>query len=142
MKVVARVFFFALAVLLAVLGGCSQKETLNSVQGKVLLQGEPLAGALVSFHPEDVTTDPPTGFSQADGTFKVMTGSVEGAKAGTYVVTIMCQVPIKGKTEGMSFGGMEESEDRLKGAYANRDSSQIRVTIKEGPNQLEPFDLK
>jgi hypothetical protein len=127
----------------AVIGiGCSQKETLNPVHGKVLLQGQPLAGALVSFHPGDIKQNPATGYTKDDGTFSVMTGDLEGAKAGSYQVTIMCQVPVKKKSEGMAFGGMEETEDRLKGAYANRDTSQITVTIKEGPNQLEPFDLK
>jgi hypothetical protein len=127
---------------LAALGtGCSQREKLNSVQGKVLYQGQPLAGALVSFHPEAFRDNPPTGFTKEDGTFTVFTGSVEGAKAGTYTITIMCQVPVKTKTGGLSMGGTEETEDRFKGAYATRDDSQIKVTIKEGPNQLEPFDL-
>jgi hypothetical protein len=130
---------FALA---AVTLGCSQKETLNPVLGKVIYQGQPLAGALVSFHPEDGKSSLATGYTKEDGTFKAVTGDVEGAKPGTYKITIMCQVPVKTKTEGMSFGGMGETEDRLKGAYANRDASQITVKIKEGPNQLEPFDLK
>ncbi len=42
----------------------------------------------------------------------------------------------------MAGGGMGETEDRLKGAYANRNASKIIVKIKDGPNQLEPFDLK
>jgi hypothetical protein len=130
---------FALAVVTV---GCSQRETLNPVLGKVLYQGQPLAGALVSFHPEDGNARLATGYTKEDGTFKAVTGEVEGAKPGTYRITIMCQVPIKTKTEGMSFGGMEETEDRLKGAYANRDASKISVKVKEGPNQLEPFDLK
>ena len=136
-----RCFATTLA-LAAVTVGCSQKETLNPVVGKVLYQGQPLAGALVSFHPEDGKSNPPTGFTKEDGTFSVVTGEVEGAKPGAYRITIMCQVPVKTKTEGMSFGGMGETEDRLKGAYANRDASKITVTIKDGPNQLEPFDLK
>ena len=128
---------------LAALGiGCSPKEKLSPVLGKVLYQGQPLAGALVSFHPDDGKSNPPTGYSKADGTFSVVTGEIEGAKPGTYKVTVMCQVSVQTKTEGMSFGGMGETEDSLKGAYADRDKSQITVTIKDGPNQLEPFDLK
>ena len=143
MNRVACLRCFAMAfVLAAVTVGCSPKETLNPVAGKVLYQGQPLAGALVSFHPEDGKSSPATGYTKEDGTFKAVTGDVDGAKPGTYKITIMCQVPIQTKTEGMSFGGMGETEDRLKGAYANRDSSQIKVTIKDGANQLEPFDLK
>lgn len=122
--------------------GCSQKATLNPVHGKVTLGGQPLAGALVSFHPDDPKANPATGFTKEDGAFSVMTGDIEGANPGTYKITIMCQVPLKKKSQGMEFGGTPETEDRLKGAYANRDSSQFKVTIKEGPNQLEPFDLK
>ena len=125
-----------------VLAGCTQKATLNPVQGKVTLGGQPLAGALVSFHSEDPKASPATGFTKEDGTFSVMTDDIEGAKPGTYTITIMCQVPLTKKSQGMEFGGTPETEDRLKGAYANRDNSQIKVTIKEGPNQLEPFDLK
>ena len=133
-------FLTALTTLSA---GCSQNEKLNPVQGKVLLQGQLLAGALVSFHAENFADNTPTAFTKEDGTFSVMTGDIAGAKAGTYKVTVMCQVPTKAPPEGgMSFGGMGETEDRLKGAYANRNQSKISVTIKDGPNQLEPFDLK
>jgi hypothetical protein len=134
--------FVAAMVLATAVAGCSQSPTLNPVSGKVLYEGKPLAGALVSFHPEDSKFGVATGYSKEDGTFTVVTGDVAGAAAGSYKVTVMCHVPIKAKTEGMSFGGMEETEDRLKGAYANRGNSKIAVTIKDGPNQLEPFDLK
>jgi hypothetical protein len=123
---------------------CTQTaETFNPVQGKVLFKGEPLGGALVSFHPEaESKRDTPTGFTKPDGTFSVTTGQVEGALAGTYKVTFICsQIPEAAKGGGLSTGGMD-TEDILKGAYANAEASKITVTIKEGPNQLEPFDLK
>ena len=143
MKRIVSLRFFVLACVLAAAAcGCSQKATLNPVAGKVLYQGKPLAGALVSFHAEDPKSSPATGFTKDDGTFSVMTGDIEGAKSGEYRITIMCQAPLKTATGGMSFGPSYETEDRLKGAYANRDASQIKVTIKDGPNQLEPFDLK
>lgn len=118
-------------------------ETFNPVQGKVLFKGEPLGGALVSFHPEGETKlDRPTGFTKPDGTFNLTTGQVEGALAGKYKVTLICsQIPEAAKGGGLSTGGLE-TEDSLQGAYANVDASQITVTIKNGPNQLEPFDLK
>jgi hypothetical protein len=131
----------ALAAAIAA-AGCAKTETLNLVTGKVLYQGKPLAGALVSFHPHNGKTSPPTGLTKDDGTFSVMTGDVEGAPPGAYTVTIICQTPVNTKAEGTSFGPSFDTEDRLKGAYANRDQSQIKVEIKDGPNQLEPFDLK
>jgi hypothetical protein len=38
--------------------------------------------------------------------------------------------------------GLPEMEDRLKGKYANRDSSQIKVEIKAGQTELEPIKLE
>jgi hypothetical protein len=127
---------------LAALAGCSPQEKLNPVTGKVLFQGEPLAGALVSFHTGGSQPYVATGLTKEDGTFSVVTGESEGAHAGKYKVTVMCHVPVKSQATGMAFGGMEETEDRLKGAYSNFKTSTIEVEIKEGPNQLEPFDLK
>lgn len=141
--------FCALVGLLVLLGfgaiSCSQPVSLNPVQGKVLHQSKPLGGALVVFHPEagqDIKQQSTTGLTKEDGTFSLTTGETSGAPAGKYVVTIICATPVASTGEGMAFGGIPETEDRLKGAYANRDTSQIKVEIKTGSNQLEPFDLK
>lgn len=124
---------------------CSESgSTLHPVQGKVLLNNSPLAGALVTLHPKDgadIRTIPSTGLSKEDGTFTIMTGDKAGAPAGTYVVTIICSEVVKGK-EGVISTGPPETQDRLKGAYADRAKSTITVEVKKGNNQLEPFDLK
>ena len=133
-----------LPIAIAASMGCSQKGGLSPVKGKVTFQGAPLGGALVSFHPTSKQGEmtPPTGYTKEDGTFSVTTGDTVGAAPGDYTVTVICSVPIKSKGGGMSFGDGGETEDRLKGAYANRDASKIKVTIKEGPNELEPFNLQ
>jgi hypothetical protein len=123
------------------LSACSQPARLNPVQGKVLHQGEPLAGALVSFHPPDEAAERSTGLTKADGTFTLTTGQVEGARPGKYVVTIICSEVPKDTKQGFSTGGVD-TVDRLQGKYANASKSTINVEIKDGPNQLEPFDLK
>lgn len=142
----ARVGLVGLGLLLVVLGlgglGCNKPEGLNPVQGKVIYQGKPLAGALVSFHPDAAMRDPAIGLTKDDGVFSLTTGEINGADAGKYTVTIMCQVPTKDQPKGMSFGGTPETEDLLKGDYANKSKSQITIDIKDGPNQLQPFDLK
>jgi hypothetical protein len=142
---------------LSILGGClvavmtltglscsDSGATLNPVQGKVLLNGQPLAGALVTLHRKegaDVSTMPSTGLSKDDGTFTIMTGDKAGAPAGSYIVTIICSEVVKPK-EGVISTAPPETLDRLKGAYADRAKSTITVDVKKGPNQLEPFDLK
>ena len=59
------------------------------------------------------------------------------------MVTIICPQPVNKKTtKQISFGAEEETVDVLKGMYAEVNNSKLAVTIKSGPNQLEPFDLK
>jgi hypothetical protein len=147
----AKIHFWVSTCLL-VLGSasalsCSQTASLNAVQGKVLHKGQPLSGAVVVLHPKagaHVNSQPITALTKEDGTFSLTTGQTAGAPAGTYIVTISHPVPIKTTPGdgGMSMGGPPETEDSLHGAFGNRDTSQITVTIKDGPNQLEPFDLK
>jgi hypothetical protein len=123
---------------------CSRGAKLNEVRGKVLYKDQPLAGALVTFHPKEgneVTAVRPTGFTAEDGTFTLTSGQKSGAAAGEYVVTIICSELPKDAKKGMSTIGID-SQDRLQGAYANRAASKITVEIKEGPNELAPFDLK
>jgi hypothetical protein len=135
----------AFAVLLGIFTvSCSSSEQLHPAEGKLLYKGEPLGGALLTFHPkgvDDVTLIRPTALTRPDGTFTVTTNDKNGAKAGDYIVTVICsELPPEAK-KGLSTGGVD-AVDKLKGAYANRDNSQINVTIKSGPNQLEPIDLK
>lgn len=138
-------WWLGLGVLIGLCGvSCSGSGKLNPVQGKVLYKNEPLKGALVTFHPkgkDDPKAHRPTAQTKEDGTFTVMTGDREGAPAGEYVVTIICsEVPESGKKVFSTTG--PETRDRLGGAYANRDNSRITAQVKQGPNQLEPFDLK
>jgi hypothetical protein len=87
--------------------------------------------------------DRPIGLTKEDGTFTVMTGQKDGAPAGEYMVTIICSVPVNKKTgKAISLGSDEETIDVLSGKYADVNNSKLPVTIKSGPNQLEPFDLK
>lgn len=124
------------------------RGSLNEVRGKVLHKNQPLSGALVTLHPKgdkkDFRAVPSVGMTKEDGTFTLTTGKKDGAPAGEYTVTIICSREVGGqdkKQKDFSTGGVE-TEDILKGAYADRDSSKISVTIKSGANQLEPFDLK
>jgi hypothetical protein len=125
---------------------CSRGVPLNPVQGKLLFNNEPVEGAVVTFHPKggDITTVLPIGTTEEDGSFIVTTGQREGAATGEYVVTVICAriAARKGKPR-ISFGGQKDAAvDRFKGAYANKGTSKIKVTIKDGDNILEPFNLQ
>jgi hypothetical protein len=131
-------------ILLPALGclSCSGSAALNPVQGTVLYKNQPLAGALVTFHPKGATgvaTILPVGMTKEDGTFTLTTGQTDGAPAGEYVVTLICSEVVKSKRISTE---QPETQDRFRGAYANAATSQIQVEIKNGPNQLAPFNLK
>jgi hypothetical protein len=125
---------------------CSGSQSLNPVTGKVIHKNQPLAGALVTFHPKgskDLKVERPTALTKEDGTFTVKTGQKDGAPAGDYLVTIICSVPVNKKAgKAISLGSDDDAADVLQGAYANVDTSKFPVTIKSGPNELQPFDLK
>lgn len=138
-------FIRAMPICLTVLASvsCSSSSSLSPVRGKVIYQNQPLSGALVTFHPKgesNLKTIPSTGLTDNEGTFTLTTGDKGGAPPGEYVITIICSEDVKGK-KAISTGPVE-TKDRLNGAYADKNSSKIFVTVKPGENQLEPFNLK
>jgi hypothetical protein len=117
---------------------------LNTVQGKVLYQGKPAKGALVVFHPkgnESLTAIPATGIAGEDGSFTLSSGKDAGAVAGDYAVTVTWPEEAK-ETTKIPMEPPPPPPDRLKGRYANRETSGLTATVKSGTNQLEPFDLR
>jgi hypothetical protein len=116
---------------------------LNPVHGKVFYKNQPLKGALVTFHPKgptDLNTVRPVGLTGEDGTFSLTTGQKEGAPAGEYVVTLICSEEVKPKGKKLTLE-RPDTRDRFGGTYAKQETSKIKVEIKKGVNQLEPFNL-
>lgn len=129
-----------LILMLISIAGCSSKPTIKlyPVQGKLLVSGQPVIGAVVGFHPvagdfDDKGTRP-AGVVGDDGSFKVSTFGVnDGAPAGEYTLSIFWpQFP----------GKDDPGPDRLKGKYANPKTSNIRVKVEEQANELDVLDLK
>lgn len=149
---------------------CGGAEGLNAVHGKVTFNGEPAAGALVTFQSEG---PPPTGpggplvpsaLVGSDGTFTLSCGDgAPGAPPGRYKVLILWRqglaadslraqaAPPKGK--GKSRGRVPAQPppradkhdlsppDRLGGRYSSPDKTPLTAEVKPGPNNLPPFDL-
>jgi hypothetical protein len=117
--------------------GCGKAEPrrlpTQPVTGTVHVGGKPQEGIRVVFHPlfdigEMKCT--PNGLSGPDGTFSLgsyKTG--DGAPAGPYAVTI--DWPIAENEDG----------DQLGGRYADKEKPYARIEVKEGVNQLKPFEL-
>jgi hypothetical protein len=133
--------------LLSALGclSCAGKDSLNPVQGKLLYKNQPMSGALVTFHrkgADEVSAVPSTGLVKEDGTFTLTTGQNEGAPAGDYVITVIWPEEVGPKGKKVISTAPPESHDRLNGVFANAANSSLKVQIKNGVNQLEPFQLK
>jgi|SRR4051812_154645 hypothetical protein len=136
-------FGFALMGLTA-LAGCGEKGIARyPVHGAVHIDNAPADGVMVVFCPvggsEQVQKTRPFGFTDAEGKFELTTiKKGDGAPAGDYKV--LAQWPAKSSSsmgDSRSTGG-----DRLQGRYMNLEKSQIKVTVKEGTNDVPPFELK
>lgn len=111
------------------------------VSGSVTQNGKPLAGVRVKFHPQFKMGKHefiPYGETGTDGKYVLNTGVVgNGAPKGDYLVTLeMPYIDVDPKD------GLEAEVDRLKGAYSDPAKSEWTITLKEGANILEPFQIK
>jgi len=142
-------FGWLLVALLPVCGpGCSSSDSLQSVEGKVLVDGKPAKGAVVFFHlkgGDAIKSQRPSGVAGEDGAFSLTTGTKDGAPAGEYIVTLIWPgepvVKAKGKLSGTD---LEEPErpDRLGGRYADAKTSKLQATVRSGRNRLPPFEVR
>jgi hypothetical protein len=127
---------------------CSKKgKLLFPVQGKVFFEGQPTPKALVIFHPlnnPDPNAVKPRALVGPDGSFKVCTDVADdGAAAGEYIVTIVGKKSKSPNSMAKGKGGKKTLPAiELPAHYENPQTSDLHVTIKEGPNELPPFHLK
>lgn len=137
----------ALGLFAAVALACSSCSSggLNPVTGKVLVNGQPAAGAQVTFFPEGDTSLKAvvaSGTAADDGTFTLSTGTQTGAPAGKYVVAVVWLDPKVKVTEQQKMMGMTpDAPDLLKGRYS-REKSTLRAEVKPGENKLDPFQIQ
>jgi hypothetical protein len=117
---------------------CSRTKPGYQVQGKVLFEGKPAAGALVTLHPLDQEAKlaiRPRGVADEDGNFKIGTNRPDdGAPPGAYAVTFHWS-----EKPG---GGDQEGKSLLPPRYLNPETSGISVQVLKGKNVLEPFELR
>lgn len=132
------VFFL---LLMAGCGGGGPK-----LKGKVLLDSQPLADAVLTFQGKEgggfgVTTD-------ANGEFEMTPNSPGGqsVKPGEYRVSISKVVDPKGKALKPEDLGQIQASGKAKqlvpAKYSDPAQTTLTATIKGGDNNLPPFDLK
>ncbi len=133
----------AVAMLLICSAGCSgepAKPKMGKVSGRVVFNGEPVEGAIVTF----IAPGAPrfaSGVTDAEGTFELTTFEKgDGAVVGDCVVTVA-------KTEAGS--GPKNAEDLAKGIpvvpakqllpekYSSVGKSPIKETVTEGVNNIQ-----
>ena len=129
-----------LAIAACLVSGCSKspheienQKPVHPVSGKVLVKGQPAAGAFVLFVPVNEPAENPDPRPRAtageDGSFAVSTyGDADGASSGQYVVAISWEDP-------------ESRSDRFGGRF-DATKSKLRADVKEGKNELTPFQLR
>jgi hypothetical protein len=110
----------------------------HPLKGLVTVDGKPAAAATVRFYAENPMTMRTQmvadGLTGDDGTFLVSTyKAFDGIPVGEYTVTV---VMTGGYDDGES-----EAKNKLPAKYAKPETSGIKVTIKEGPNEVN-LDLK
>jgi hypothetical protein len=133
--------------LLSAVTACKKSSVkLYPVKGKVLFKGQPVEGAQVVFRPaaESAGGDSQKGSAapnsygdvKSDGTFTLRTEPIgEGAPAGDYAVMISWYTRTN-PDDPLS------SKSKLPAKYADPTSPILKATVKEGNNELPPFDLK
>jgi hypothetical protein len=130
---------FTLPALVLACCSCTSRERkpVFPVRGKVFYQEKPTRGALVFLHPLDgskLRGRQPRGLVGADGSFRVTTYEPnDGAPAGKYAVTIVWQ----NKPEA----GDSEEENLLPPRYLSPATSGLQIEVREGDNELPPFQL-
>jgi hypothetical protein len=136
-----------LLLMALVAAGCSRGPTLVPAGGTVKLDGQPLAGATVTFVPQQAGR-PATGTTDEQGTFRLATAQAgQGAAPGPYTVTVMLaryqNVPARSAAEGEeadttsgSGGPVPQVEIVVPIRYNSPASSGLTATVAPG---AEPF---
>lgn len=127
----------ALALLVALLAGCNRGPNLVKVTGKITLNGKPLEGAAVLFHPQSGGR-PASGQTDATGRFRLTTiREDDGAAPGQHTVTVALTRMSRQIQEGESW---DESavEYIVPARYGTPHTSGLSVHVVRG---MAPVDL-
>jgi len=124
-------------------GQDSDRVEVFPVSGKVLVNGQPAEGASVIFYSQSPDSEGkkmpvPGGTTDANGDFQLTSyESGDGAPAGEYKVAVVWYEPPSPNATGVS-----EQPDRLRGRYANPQTSKLTARVEQGCSELPPFELQ
>lgn len=142
-RTVRFIGFATLAALILPLFGCSRGDAnrvaVHPVQGAIQFRGQPMEGAFVSLHTKSGNNGIPTPRATVakDGTFTVTTyDGNDGAPEGDYVVTVQWYRPVRVGNDLV--GG----PNVLPAKYASAQTSDVKIRVAAGENQLQPIQLR
>lgn len=132
----------SILLLTIVCTGCEQELPVRfPVSGKILVNGQPAAGAKVRFlNTDEFQKSMPVAYAETgeDGSFRLSTVEArDGALPGEYRVTVVWPSRVQNE-----FGETVDGPDQLGGKYATPQQPVDTVTISSGNNDLEPFQLQ
>ena len=133
----------ALMLLPAVLAlGCSKGPTLQRVRGKLVVDGQPAAGAsLLFFTPGQKGGTMPSATVGPDGGFEIITNGKPGVMTGSYNVTAIWPDPAKAEEAMKDLSGKADPPDLLGGKFSIPDTSPLKAEIGSGTKELPPFEI-
>lgn len=135
--------FLVLAMLVV---GCSKadnRKPVFPVSGKVSFNGEPMDGAMISFHPlNDPSPRALRAQATADkaGQFSLTTYVTgDGAPAGEYAVTIYWPARKQPRPKGTDPTAEDDDipPDRLHRVHADPKTTKLRATVHEQSNTID-----
>jgi hypothetical protein len=134
---------FLFAFLLVPVVGCGGQKV-APVSGKVTMNGQPLAGAIISFQPDlESYEDAPgsTGKTNDKGeyTLKLLTGE-NGARVCKHKVRINQWATKPGAKDAPSERGGPPLEDKVPARY--NDATELTFTVPSSGTSKADFDLK
>lgn len=106
------------------------------VKGQVFHDKKPAEGATIVFHLKNGAADAPkpSGTVEADGSFTLTTyPHGDGAPPGEYIVLVTWHPP--------DARSRENAKNKLPEKYADPNQTPFRATVKDGPTELEPFQI-
>ncbi len=140
----ATIVLFALISVVAI--GCGADDgrvKVYPVNGKVLVKGEPAAGARVVFYPAaadavEKKLPSPAAETDASGQYRLQSYRPEdGAAVGDYKVSVTWLEPPPANAQGIF-----DQKDRLGGRYSNPDKSELTARVDKGGGEIPPFELQ
>lgn len=142
MKRVCQRVIIVTVVHCTISSGCSRSDhaPVYPVRGQVLLNGKPLAEAIVTFHQEGshARAALPSAHTDAEGRFKLTSyANGDGAPEGTYSISLVCF-----RAHPIRKGAESDATNVVPPRYANAATSKLTATVLRGDNELPPLQLK